>query len=50
MVLEGESRLTGAGAKGVVGELVGSAMGRQWQFPQSAGPSLIEVEFGIGEP
>jgi hypothetical protein len=50
MVLEGDSRLTGSTAPAAIGSFIGSAMGRQWQFPRSSGPSLVEAEFAVGEP
>jgi hypothetical protein len=46
---EGESQLTGPGAKGVVEKFTVGTMGHKWRFPQSSGPSLIEAEFTIGE-
>ncbi len=50
MALEGESKLTGGKADGVVEGFILSTMGHKWRFPPSRGPSLIEVEFAVGRP
>jgi predicted ABC-type sugar transport system permease subunit len=49
MILGGNNRLSGPDAKTIADEFAGSAMGCSWQFPASAGPSLIETEFVVGE-
>ena len=50
MVLEGECRLTGGKPAAVVEGFISSTMARKWRFPESGGPSLIEVEFVVGQP
>ena len=50
MVLEGENHLVGGKPGGVADGFAGSTMGRKWRFPASEGPSLIEVEFAVGQP
>lgn len=50
IMMEGQSRLNGGDAKGVVKGFLELAMSNEWRFPASGGKTLIEVEFVVGQP